>query len=603
MSLQIIENSIRSFKEKHAFGEELADCFPPWYLVRVFGYSDIEAIKHSSDAKSGTRGPGFDKGIDAFHINKTKGSSPVLYIIQSKYSSSPEYVRQGLKDFYKALEWLKMAITSPEADFERENKVLVNLRAELDRLNIEEKTAIKIYFVLIHLSELPLEVLYNKYSSALDDLKEEIRHVFQERQTKIILEGPSEIVKAPLPENCPSMQEKIYFQGESIIIPKSDSTTMYIGLGHLHDLVVLYETRKEDLFSKNVRMFITGKKNVEKGPSGKMRETLGLMCLNDSKIMPEMFSLYHNGVTIYAKDVIRDGAQLLLRDPYVLNGCQTITTAYRFRTTSRKAERIQEDLWRRVTIPIRVIQSRDEELIRIVTVNNNRQNAISASALRANDPIQIELEHRLQEMKIFYERQEGAYEYIENFDPRRLNDNFSASIEGPVYMEDIARVIAAASVEFAIAMNLADLFESDAAYGRCFSDRKTSNTPLLVFLQNIYNVFALVLKNDLGLEWRTSIVKSGRVQFFILCLFFRYICKEKKIDFIERYSTSIVGRDRFLREEVAKYLDNRHSGIKNAIVNKFMSLEDSQMESLNEAMTRSERSLRLTPDYSIFNIF
>jgi AIPR protein len=98
--------------------------------------------------------------------------------------------------------------------------------------------------------------------------------------------------------------------------------------------VEIYRARKDDLFSKNVRLFLKSKTNTEKGPSGKMRETLNTMCCaidSENKNPPELFALYHNGITIYARNVSMKDQTLILREPYVLNGCQTISTAYRFR--------------------------------------------------------------------------------------------------------------------------------------------------------------------------------------------------------------------------------------------------------------------------------
>ena len=42
------------------------------------------------------------------------------------------------------------------------------------------------------------------------------------------------------------------------------------------------------------------------------------------------------------------------------------------------------------SVALRVVTG-DDELVRTITVNNNRQNAMTAAALRSNDPVQIRL--------------------------------------------------------------------------------------------------------------------------------------------------------------------------------------------------------------------
>ena len=186
---------------------------------------------------------------------------------------------------------------------------------------------------------------------------------------------------------------------------------MFSGFGKLSDLVDLYNKRRDDLFSRNVRYYLRSKKNAEKGPAGKMKQTLIQMCVEDS-LEPERFALFHNGITIFSKRAqVLDG-QILVRDPYVLNGCQTIKNAFYFRTNPTRKSRIKDDRWQRIAVPIHFIETTDDELVRAVTVNNNRQNAMSPAALRSNDPVQIRLQRRFKDRLVFYQRQEVALDEI-----------------------------------------------------------------------------------------------------------------------------------------------------------------------------------------------
>ncbi|PWU19863.1 MAG: hypothetical protein C5B50_05385 [Verrucomicrobia bacterium] len=596
-----IREQVKDFKECYAHGDGIEECFAPWYLTKTYGVSATEAIRCSAESKQGPDGSGLDHGLDAFHLLRDDGKPPTLVLIQTKYSDSVKLIAQGARDFKKSLVWLKSALGSSEASPATDSKLLVNLRADLANLPPEERPKLKLEFVVVHLNEEDDALLNNKTRETQDVFKEDCRDVLPDAVFKLRLEGPRYIEHLPPPDLQPSPAKTIRFQGTSLPVAQSTQTNMFIGIGRLADLVAMFATRKEDLFSKNVRLFITSGRNVEKGPSARIKRTLRAICVDKPPIVdPETFALYHNGVTIHARDVVLSSGLLSFRDPYVLNGCQTIITAYRFRCPSNSTPKMDDALWDRITIPVRVINSRDEELIRTVTVNNNRQNAITAAALRANDPTQIALEQRFSDIEVFYERQEGAFEYVEESDPKRLGRAFLNSTWGPVNIEDLARCLAAAAGDITFARNTNDLFESDAAYNRCFSQTRTVSVHFLVFLQNLHNVLGVVLKNDLGLDWSTSYVKAGKVLYYALCLLCRYLAKNEVFGPLEDYGTSIVGRDRALRDEIAKQLDNYHSRIKSQIQERFMCLEDTKTESLNAAFEKAQKSLYLKDNVDVF---
>jgi hypothetical protein len=597
-----IREQVKEFKEKYAHGDDIEDCFAPWYLTEVYGISATEAIRCSAESKQGFNGPGYDYGIDAFHLAREDGKPPTLVVVQAKYSDGVKYVAQGIRDLKKGLPWLKCALRSSEAEFSPENKILVNLRADLANLTPEERPKVKLEFVVIHLNEEDDAIVNNRTREAQEDFKDACRDALPDAVFKIRLEGPRSIEHAPPPDIQPSPPRTIRFQGTSLQVDGNLETQMFLGIGRLSELVDMYVARKEDLFSKNARLFITSPKNVEKGPSARIKETLKTICADKTQsLAPEIFALYHNGVTMHARDVSLSPGSLSFRDPYVLNGCQTLITAYRFRYGSKSASSIDTALWERVTIPVRVINSRDDNLIRTVTINNNRQNAMTAAALRANDPVQIDLEHRLAEIEVFYERQEGAFQFMEDTDPNKLQRTYPNSQWGPVNIEDLARCLAAAAGNISVAKNTTDLFESDPAYNRCFSQIRTSSAHFLVFLQNVHNVLSPVLKNDLDLDWSTSYVKTGRVLYYVFCLLCRYLVKHQQLDVIEEYGTSIVGKDRSLRDEIAKQLDNYHSGIKGQIKDRFMTLQDTKTENLNAAFQKIEKSLSLRDNVDVFD--
>ncbi len=148
-----------------------------------------------------------------------------------------------------------------------------------------------------------------------------------------------------------------------------------------------------------------------------------------------------------------------------------------------------------------------------------------------------------------------------------------------------------------------DLFETDAAYNRIFSAKRLASLNCLTFLQNLHDVISLVLKKDLDLEQKGDGPKPGSLGYYAMCLLVRYLAKHHEYDTIREFGSVLWGRNDQFRSEVAQLLDNRHSGIKGVLKEKFLVLKDSRADSLNDAFTRAETSLRLRNDIDVFEAF
>lgn len=601
MNSELIEQNIELFRNANPFGDTLEHCFVPWYLTERFGISGSVAIKQSADTNNGLKSAGYDKNVDGFHLEK-KDEKITLFLIQGKYSADINYISSGIKDFTKTIEWLKSNLIHSSNEIGQENKVLRNLRAEFQQLTEDEKKIIILEFVVIHKCDLDHISIMAKTNAIRKSIEQEIREEIPSHDYKLSLEGPNEILSLQPTIKKASPSIEINFQGIKLGL-NDNASQMFLGIGKLSDIIGMYNERRDDLFSKNVRLFITSKKNTEKGPSAKIKETLKSMSINSSKMEePSKFAFLHNGITIEARDVkILDNDKLSMRDPFVLNGCQTIMASYLF--GQKQSEKIDKIKWEQITLPIRIIDTSDENFVRKITITTNRQNPITASALRSNSSEQLGLETDFKKIKIFYERQEGAFEYLQDNNPKMISEQYSNSEWGPVYIEDIARALAAISGEFGIAKNVTDLFESDAAYDRCFSPKRIHSKHLLVFLQNVSNVLPLVLRNDLALDWKISVIKTGAIHYYIMCLLMRHLVKSKQLEFVEEYGREIWGKNQHLRNALAKHLDNRHSGIKGQIKERFMTLADTSQSSVIDAFKKMSNTLRLTDTIDCFTPF
>ena len=180
----------------------------------------------------------------------------------------------------------------------------------------------------------------------------------------------------------------------------------------------------------------------------------------------------------------------------MLNGCQTIKATNFFYQEYVKRNKTAPDIWSQIPISVRIVQTDDDELWREISEANNRQNSMKASALRANDPLQIRLENRFKDMRIFYERQEQAFEGMTRSDMNLIEDTFSNSTKDPMAIEFLAQtIVCMTNMPLAYATRLTEIFEQPATYKRVFSERNLQNLTFLVFARNVRNIVDLAAKD------------------------------------------------------------------------------------------------------------
>jgi len=597
MDATVVRQIVRDFSVRTAFTGGEPHCFAPWYLHQKFRLSETQAMEQASDGN-------YDFGIDGFHLaTAASGDPPILVLVQAKYTENLQLIVKGFHDLESALPEVSRSLSPDVVGTEApiQNKVLVNLRAMLNRLDAETRGRLALDFQVLHLSVADGTILQNRFREAMNRLSEALAERLLEHNCRITPVGPRElgpqqVIVAPPEEVQLRMEGAHEFRA-------SESARAFSGLTRLADLVALYSVRRDDLFSRNVRYYLHSKKNTEKGPAGKMRATLKQMCIDGSP-NPECFALYHNGITIFSRRAKLANGEIRLRDPYVLNGCQTIKNAFFFRFDPNLKSKIKDAYWHRVTVPVRIIETTNDELVRSVTVNTNRQNAMSPAALRSNDPVQIRLEQRFKERHIFYQRQEGAYDNIGSMKPELFQDEYENTRGTWVDIREIARTIAAAAGEIGIALHPNDLFESDAAYSRCFNENTTLRSIVfLTFLQNLHDIVGLVLKKDLNLEPKNRGPKPSHFVFHTICLLVRYLAKERRHEFVAEWGDKLHYRDKAFRDEIRKIISSYSSGIRKEIANRFMTLESGHTTAVSAAFEKCKSALHLKDGIKPFEVF
>lgn len=190
---------------------------------------------------------------------------------------------------------------------------------------------------------------------------------------------------------------------------------LLIGATKLTDVFAFmqeYKTLSGDLdllYEKNVRKFLGNKRKVNKGIEATIENH------------PERFGLYNNGITIVAEEVATSGNELVLKNPFIVNGCQTtrsIWSVLQRRLNSGGSAPTEAQInWKSqlensvVVTKIVVVGAEGEELLTETTRYTNSQNAVGEK-----DFIALEKDFRNwapafnAKYGVFLEIQRGAWE-------------------------------------------------------------------------------------------------------------------------------------------------------------------------------------------------
>jgi hypothetical protein len=139
------------------------------------------------------------------------------------------------------------------------------------------------------------------------------------------------------------------------------------------------------------------------------------------------FSLFNNGITILSNDTqinekigYKDRAQLVIRNPQILNGGQTAYALYRVLestpTTYMKVFSDKEVLLKIITMNSDSISEEKRfGLIEAISNATNKQNVVTYADRRSNDVVQLGIQRKLfNEYGVLYERKRGEFSDAKN---------------------------------------------------------------------------------------------------------------------------------------------------------------------------------------------
>ncbi|MGJ4109470.1 AIPR family protein [Corynebacterium jeikeium] len=187
---------------------------------------------------------------------------------------------------------------------------------------------------------------------------------------------------------------------QKVTLPEIDGIEQaYLGFLPITELLKLIRNDTDDslrthIFDDNVRDYQGDNTLANRG----MKRTL--LSKNSRQ-----FAVMNNGITIVVRDLRVTGDQLTLTDFQIVNGAQTSNVIFRNRNQLQDSD---------IRVPVKLIQSNDENLITDVILATNSQTQVSATQLNARAKAERNIEKYFAHGDIagdlHYERRKGQYD-------------------------------------------------------------------------------------------------------------------------------------------------------------------------------------------------
>jgi len=241
---------------------------------------------------------------------------------------------------------------------------------------------------------------------------------------------------------------------------------MRIGFARLSDLHAAYKEMGARFFESNIRAILS-----DDTPTNRSLNRAFSDIILEGKHDPLVFAFDHNGVTIHAEKVEASEGTLVLTEPRLLNGAQTIASYDRFVKANENDSRLRDraQALGEISVICKIITDARAEFVQKVTLNNNRQNPIRPWNLHANDLIQLELQDKFaSELGVYYERQEKAFLALTPEDLEEMEITENKAVE----LLRLAQTFLASDGELEKMSRMQEVFEDEAEYARVFGTQR-----------------------------------------------------------------------------------------------------------------------------------
>lgn len=552
LDLETIRQKIKQFKVRNGVLDAAEE-----HVVAAIHLMNASRIDLSAAQDQTSHGSN-DHGIDAWSYDR---NLVTLSVFQSKFSGARTTVLKGLEDLPRAADWIAEVLETGTVEGNRSNPCIHNLVKCL----AENKDLIR-YAHLVLISPFNDNAILDSAEYAECE-----RALTQSRLNKLLSARGGHLALRAEPykldgEVLPAEATTYYVRGFNEAAEKpvsmSDRTKLRVVYVYLASLVDLYRRRGNHIFEKNVRLYLNTKEARDR-LEHPMEDTFDKICAGE--LSPNIFPFYHVGVTLTADGLVDDGKGVFsLLTPFIINGCQTVNIADRYLKRLEK-EKAAPMLDRFKVIPVvaKVVIGATSEQIREITNCNNRQNPIEGWQLFSNDPIHIEIEMALADIKVFYERQKGK------FDAEMKNASAAARFDNTnntrITVFDLGQIICLSRKQLQLSAKPSDVFASKQVHDGVFDWGVQERTRDMIWAFNSYKAVKSALNRYLlspshdndqtHAIFRKPIVRQ--VMHYLALMYLYQRCSHRAGDFAIRLNkkaphTLVEEAESFYRRVIAK---------------------------------------------------
>ena len=487
------------YAEHHGqYGGKKEDYFALLFLTRKFRV-EIDEIAHQ------VAFGGNDYGIDAYFVDRDARN---LYLYQFKWSEDQGQFKGSMERL--AQDGLARIFGSTNQD-PNQNEVITYLKKDLK----EHREGIdRVYVRFVFKGDVDKAEKAEGLANRREDIENKVHLVttyFGGRDVELLVEFISD-----KPGTTPPPPSQSYVLPlRAADTATHDGRTMYVGFVPLMELYGIYRALGQKFFDRNIRAALSH----DNAPNKKIREALDRIVLKETE-EPSIFVFRHNGVTLAAERVRVVDGQATLHVPRLLNGAQTLSSLARFIDTQADNSLLKKNRERlnAITVLAKIIEDDPSgEFITQVTISNNQQNPVQPWTLRAMDRRQVDLADKfLQELGIFYSRQEGAFENLSDDEKEEMGVADSKDIR----IRPLAQTFLAVQGDVYNMGHMSDVFESQKLYEQTFKSAYINASARNIVLA--YKVGLMMrgttvrLHDTLAQKYQTAIPKARNLAWALL---------------------------------------------------------------------------------------
>lgn len=378
----------------------------------------------------------------------------------------------------------------------------------------------------------------NIFEQKEDQLKELSTQLFSTDKIKFEKYSSKELLELYQKQKLNRLS--IEFKDRPLSIDFEDNGIGYIGTVKLAKykefLTSENDCIRDDLFESNIRHF-QGLVDVNK----KIKKSIENPSNDD-------FWWLNNGITIIAEEPKEVGKKLSIENIQIVNGLQTSYSIYNNHNSDLEDNR---------SVLVKVIINNDKETTDNIIASTNSQNPVSATLLRATEPVQRNLELYFLNEGYYYDRRKNFYKNLGKPATKIFSIQYTAQSIQSILFDDPHTARATPT----------SLLKKDLSYNKIFDDSKSFKGYLNCCLLNkeTHNYW---LKYE-NLELRT---KTSNFKFHLCCILVKSSLGQESTTFesIENFDIDSLSQElfnnsiNFLGEQIDKYLQqNENSNLIN----------------------------------------